>query len=267
MNKAPIAIRVLERLKLKSPVSRLLSRAPESVKRRLRIRYRERLVDPKALQDRFSRAISRLQSEGVEIGDYLEFGVYHGTSLSVMYRTLLALGRHQSRLIGFDSFEGLPPVASTDSGGHWQPGAFKSTLEFTRAVLDNEGVDWSRVSLVKGFFDETLTDERRAELGIRRASVIMIDCDLYQSTREALRFCAPAIVDKSVIFFDDWYPLADKGLGEKKAFDEFLAADGSLHAHELFDFPFCGKAFLLTRTIGLYATTFWGLLGCELAVI
>jgi O-methyltransferase len=114
-------------------------------------------------------------------------------------------------------------------------------------VLDHEGVDRSRVTLVKGFFDETLTDERRAELRIHRASVIMIDCDLYQSTREALRFCAPAIVDKSVIFFDDWYPLANKGLGEKKAFDEFLAADTTLHAHEMFDFPFCGKAFLVTR--------------------
>ena len=230
------------------PLTLLLAEiTPEWLKRRVRIRSRRLLVDPEALQKRFAEALSRLQAEGVEIGDYLEFGVYHGTSLSLMHRTLETIGLQQSRLIGFDSFEGLPPAAATDSGGHWQPGAFSSTLEFTRAVLDHEGVDWSRVTLVKGFFNETLTEQRRADLRIRRASVIMMDCDLYQSTKEALQFCAPAIVDKSVIFFDDWYPLADRGLGQKQALDEWLAADKTLDAHELFDFPFFGKAFFVTR--------------------
>jgi hypothetical protein len=238
---------VLEVSRLLGPAALVFAAMPDWFKERVRIRYRQRLVDPKTLQHRFTEAISLLESEGVNIGDYLEFGVYHGTSLSVMYRTLRALGNRDSRLIGFDSFEGLPPVAATDSGGHWRPGDFKSSLEFTRAVLDHERVDWSRVTLVKGFFEQTLTDQRRADLRIGRASVIMIDCDLYQSTKEALRFCSPAIVDKSVIFFDDWYPLADRDLGEKKAFDEWLAADPTLHARELFDFPFCGKAFLVTR--------------------
>jgi hypothetical protein len=41
--------------------------------------------------------------------------------------------------------------------------------------------------------------------------------------------------------------LADKGLGERKAFDEWLAADATIYAQELFDFPFYGKAFLVTR--------------------
>jgi O-methyltransferase len=247
MHSNDVTIRVLETLKLMGLAALVFSYAPEWLKRRLRIRYRARLVEPKALQDRFTQAISRLQSEGVEIGDYLEFGVYHGTSLSVMYRTLNTSGNGQSRLIGFDSFEGLPPVAATDSGGHWQPGEFKSTLDFTRSVLDHERVDWSRVTLVKGFFEDTLTDQLRTDLQIRRASMVMIDCDLYQSTKEALRFCSQAIVDKTVMFFDDWYPLADKGLGEKQAFDEWLAADQTLRAEELFDFPFYGKAFLVTR--------------------
>jgi hypothetical protein len=38
-----------------------------------------------------------------------------------------------------------------------------------------------------------------------------------------------------VIFFDDWnsYDLAEKGLGERKAFEEFLAVNTQFSAHEL----------------------------------
>jgi hypothetical protein len=211
------------------------------------IRNRIRLVDGERLEEKFVEVLTQLRSKGVEIGDYLEFGVYDGTSLACMFRALQACGNGHSRLFGFDSFEGLPPIASSDSRGHWRPGEYKSSLEFARRVLDYEGVDLSRVTLVAGYFDVTLTDERRTDLGIRRGSVILVDCNLYQSTKEALRFCAPAIIDQSVIFFDDWYPLADEGLGEKMAFDEWLAADATLHARELFDFPLYGKAFLVTR--------------------
>jgi hypothetical protein len=242
-------VRVLDTLHLKGPARRLLAKAPEWMTGlgAREIRQRTRLVDADVLEQRFADAIALLRGDGIEIGDYLEFGVYNGTSLACMHRALDGGGLRQSRLFGFDSFDGLPPVAATDSGGHWRPGEFKSSLEFTRRVLDHEGIDWNRVTLVKGFFDATLTPQRRASLGIRKASLIMVDCDLYQSTREALAFCGPAIVDESVIFFDDWFPLADQALGESKAFHEWLTADPTLRARELFDFPFYGKAFLVTR--------------------
>ena len=61
-----------------------------------------------------------------------------------------------------------------------------------------------------------MTDERRQALQIERASIIMIDCDLYASTKDALRFCSPAIQGSCVIFFDDWYPLAEQNLGRSE---------------------------------------------------
>jgi O-methyltransferase len=245
-----LIICILGVLGLKAPVKRWLASAPEWIARlnTRDIRTRPRLVDEDRLQARFTEAIALLESNGVPIEDYLEFGVYNGTSLACMHRVMAASNNRHSRLIGFDSFEGLPPIAASDSGGHWRPGEFKSSLEFARRVLDHERVDWSRVVLVKGYFDTTLTEHRRADLRIRRASIIMIDCDLYQSTKEALQFCGPAIVDQSVIFFDDWYPLARKGLGERMAFEEWLAADATLHARELFDVPCYGKAFLVERS-------------------
>lgn len=75
----------------------------------------------------------------------------------------------------------------------------------------------------------------------------MVDCDLYQSTVEALAFCEPLILDTSIVFFDDWYPLADRNMGEKLAFDQFLAGNPAFCADEFADFAPNGKAFVVTR--------------------
>jgi hypothetical protein len=60
---------------------------------------------------------SRLQ--GGRLGDYLEFGVYTGSSLASMFRVLNELGVEDVRLFGFDSFEGFPNAVATDDEGVW----------------------------------------------------------------------------------------------------------------------------------------------------
>lgn len=190
------------------------------------IRNRARLVPEEDLSSLLLRGLRLLKKRhGAEsIGAYLEFGVYNGTSLVCMYRALEATGLHHVRLVGFDSFQGFPPTAATEDGGRWQPGRCHSTQEFTTAVLHYEGVDVSKVTLVPGWFNETLTNKTARDLGIEKASVIMIDCDLYSSAREALEFCAPLIQDEALILFDDWHArtLEGKNMGERRAFVEFL---------------------------------------------
>jgi len=150
----------------------------------------------------------------------------NGTSLICMYRALTQLGLDHVRLFGFDSFEGLPP----DEEGHWGPGGrFKSELEFTRRVLAHEGVPNDRVVLIKGFFSDSLKPELITQYQITRASIIMVDVDMYRSTCEALQFCERLIAPEALLVFDDWHPLAEKNMGEKRAFDEFLQAHPSLH--------------------------------------
>jgi len=166
------------------------------------------------------------------LGDYLEFGVFSGTSLGCMHTVLKELGLDHVRLFGFDSFEGMPAIASTEDEGVWAPGDFKLGIEFTKGILTQKGVDWSRTFLTKGWFCNTLTPELVEQYQIKKASVIMVDCDLYSSTVDVLRFCAPFIQDEVVMYFDDWHSgdLAAKNLGEKKAFDEFLAANHQFEA-------------------------------------
>jgi hypothetical protein len=167
-----------------------------------------------------------------------------------MYRVLEEIGLESPRLIGFDSFEGLSP--GTDEGG-WHPGDLKSSFEFTQAVLSLNGIDWTRVVLVKGRFEETLNASLAQRHKIERAGVVMIDCDLYTAAREALDFCRPLIKDETIIVFDDWnsYGLAAKGMGEKRAFDEFVQATPSLSSRYLPDvsgYSDNAAAFLVTRS-------------------
>jgi O-methyltransferase len=203
-------------------------RLVEGVKAEIDVLNRRRLTPEKELTEFYRAALQRLvEKQGAAaIGDYLEFGVYNGTSLICMYRALTQLGLDHVRLFGFDSFEGLPP----DEEGHWGPGGrFKSELEFTRRVLAHEGVPNDRVVLIKGFFSDSLKPELITQYQITRASIIMVDVDMYRSTCEALQFCERLIAPEALMVFDDWHPLAEKNMGEKRAFDEFLQAHPSLH--------------------------------------
>ncbi len=78
----------------------------------------------------------------------------------------------------------------------------------------------------------------------------MIDCDLYSSTVDALAFCEPLIQERAVVFFDDWHSasLAAQGLGERRAFDEFIARHTDIDAEPFQSYSESSVAFLLTRS-------------------
>lgn len=181
------------------------------------------------------------------LGDYLEFGVCYGTSMGCMSRVLRKKNLDNVRLIGFDSFEGLPQSAAHEDDGKWKPGEFACSIEDATQYLTEHGVDWDRTHLIKGWYSDTLTAEVVAEHNIEKASLIMIDCDIYSSSKQALDFCVPLIKDKSIIFFDDWQP--GKNMGEEKAFDEFLAENTHLKAKKFGSYKPSGEIFLVENTL------------------
>jgi O-methyltransferase len=216
------------------------------------ILQRSRLVpegDFRALLARGLRALIARQGRR-PFGDYLEFGVYNGTSLTCMYRELQAFRLDDVRLFGFDSFQGLPPDAHLEDEGRWRPGSCCSPLSFTTAVLETENVDLSRVTLVPGWFRDTLNPDTIRRHGIRKASVIMIDCDLYSAAKEALNFCAPLIDDHALLLFDEYRPygLEGKRAGERRAFEEFLDEWGCFTAEPFGSYIRRAESFLVSRT-------------------
>jgi hypothetical protein len=184
-----------------------------------------------------------------QLGDYLEFGVYAGTSMRCMLQATRTTGAQHVRLFGFDSFVGLPAAAAEDDDGYWMPGMFRSDVERVRGMLARAGMSADRGELVEGWFDDTLTAETRERLGIRKASVLMLDADLYTSTKRALEFCLPVIGEEAILFFDDWWPeLVEKDMGEKRALDEFLSEHPEFTAEELdMSYKPESKVFLLAR--------------------
>lgn len=220
--------------------------------------YRHRhsqLVPVEQLEAEYRKALAKLATFGRPLGDYVEFGVFHGASMACMHRASEGLGSGM-RLFGFDSFDGLPmPTEKDGIGLPWEEGDFQAHLPDTIRSLTQAGVPMDRVILTKGWFIDTLNDAFIREHAISKASVIMVDCDLYSSAIVALRFCAPLIVDEAIVAFDDWgggANLAEKDLGEKLAFDEFLAENRSLRAEEFSSYYHPGsdsyaKVFLVRR--------------------
>jgi hypothetical protein len=123
----------------------------------------EPLVPEEAFRRCIDQALSTLREadRSEPFGDYLEFGVSRGASMACVYHVLSDAGLHHTRLIGFDSFEGLPQEAA-DEG--WEPGSFRSTLTATRRYLKRRQVDLDHVVLVKGWFKDTLTENTRQDL-------------------------------------------------------------------------------------------------------
>jgi len=185
-----------------------------------------------------------------ELGDYLEFGVYNGSTLAIVHDLLERRGRTSSRLFGFDSFEGLPSEADVDDNNIWMPGQYRCPEDFARDFLTKRGVDWERVALIKGWFSETCKPSTRARHQMKKAGIIMVDSDLYSSAIEALNFCEPLIGQHALIIFDEYYPggRTDRFLGEEKAFAEFLEERPDMTATQLDEsYSFGSRMFLLER--------------------
>ena len=217
-----------------------------------RVRQGNLLVDEAKFRAVVGAAIDRLLERlgDHELGDYLEFGVYNGSTLAIVHDLLERRGRTSSRLIGFDSFEGLPPEANVDDNNLWMPGQYRCPEKFARDFLTKRGVDWQRVALIKGWFSETCKPSIRTRYQIKSAGIIMIDSDLYSSAVAALKFCEPLIGHNALIIFDEYYPGGRKGrfLGEEKAFAEFLEAHQDITSIDLDEsYSFGSRLFLLER--------------------
>jgi O-methyltransferase len=209
-------------------------------------------VPERELEEAYRDALHRLALAAGrdEVGDYLEFGVYVGTSLLCMHRASRAVGLESLRLYGFDSFQGLPGVTATEGAGIWQPGSLRAEYVLVREHLTRNGIDWDRATLVPGWFEETLVPGLAHELGIKKAGIIMIDCQIYSAAHTALTFCAPLIRDRAVVLLDEWKPGhldAAEVSGERRAFEEFLAGNPDLRAEELLPYTPASKVFLVTR--------------------
>jgi hypothetical protein len=179
---------------------------------------------------------------------YLEFGVFQGYSMLSAYKTLEALDAKDVRLFGFDSFRGLPAPEPIDDDGYHREGMFSCRREEVEARLAKCGVDMTRITLVEGYYDQTLVPETQSKLDLDSADVVLIDCDFYESSKHVLEFISLFLVDGSILLFADWNLFErSSDRGQRRAFREFLEAT-RMRAEALFSFGWHGQSFVIVKT-------------------
>jgi hypothetical protein len=160
-----------------------------------------------AVLDATGRALEHVRAEGVP-GDYLEFGVFKGASLLHAQRTADRLGIRGMRFYGFDSFAGLP-----EEPGQKRPvfyaGQYACSEPRVRRWLTRAGADWTRLRLVPGFYDRTLTPQAKSELGVAACAAALLDCDVASSTAVALDWIDDLLVPGAVVVLDDFDAYGD----------------------------------------------------------
>ena len=187
------------------------------------------------------------ETKGKDIGDYLEFGVFNGSSISSMYLTARKLNLNSIKFFGFDAFEGLPRGAEKEDDGVWKEGFYACSFEKMQECLKIKGVNPKDIIWVKGWYNNTLNEKTIKKFKINKIGIVFIDCDTYGSSKVVLNFLAPLITKPAIFCFDDWKlnDLDIKGMGEYKSFNEFLEENTHLEAREIKSYNRKSKSFLI----------------------
>lgn len=190
----------------------------------------------------FVRAMTYINRNDIP-GAIVECGVATGQSLAGLTLAHLDVlhiwhmenkDRAFRKIHGFDSFQGIP---GSENQPFWFEGMCHECylndhpfLKF-RDLVSSEVVekiftsaDIGPVNLHEGWFKDTMTDNLSHR--IDKVALVNIDCDIYQSTAQALQFLGPHLQSGCLILFDDWfYFKGNPNQGESRAFNEFLAAN------------------------------------------
>ncbi|MEM7650646.1 MAG: TylF/MycF/NovP-related O-methyltransferase [Pseudomonadota bacterium] len=208
------------------------------------------LVPPDTLVSFFSRCISDLQAlKGEDIGDYLEFGVFNGSSMGSMHiARAQAHSQNTMRLFGFDAFQGLPEGSEHEDAGVWQAGYYACSFEEMQSCLKQRDIDPDDMHWIEGWYDETLTPHLVEQFNLANPGIVFIDCDTYSSSKTVLDFIAPNINAPLIICLDDWKlnDLDLLGEGEYRAFNEFLDENPHLRARRIQSYNRKSESFLIT---------------------
>lgn len=131
---------------------------------------------------------------------YMEFGVFRDAATRYWSKLLL---NPNSRLDGFDSFEGMP--------ADWLPQCPEGHFSVDGKLPQ---IGDPRVCFFKGWFEETLP---HYQFAAREVLVLNFEADLYSSTSFVLKTLERAIVPGTYLYFDEF----NHQFHELRAFDEF----------------------------------------------
>jgi hypothetical protein len=158
-------------------------------------------------------------------GNIVECGSYQGGSAIFMASVAQKL-LPDVRVIGFDTFEGMPP--SNHSIDAIFEGEFKNT-DFDELNNFVTSKNLANLRFVKGMFQETIKNELN---NIGPIALLHIDCDINSSVKYCYASLKESLVEGAYIVFDD--PLNSNCLGALEAVEEKLIKEDDLNAEQCF---------------------------------
>lgn len=184
-------------------------------------------------------------------GDYLEFGVFEGQgfklALQAASKFLKPRQPDSPRFFAFDSFEGLPDLDVQRDGNVYEKGEYSAGRKTFEKACARAGKPWE-IHVIPGFFEDSLTPELLTRHRMAQAAFVVIDCDVYPSTLQALRFVSSLLHTGTVLFFDDWFfSGGDLTLGEPGACLDWLKENDDLHLVDYGTVGIMGKLFIVNR--------------------
>ena len=139
-------------------------------------------------------------------GDVVECGLGEGNTFA-MLAYLVASENVGSRrtLYGFDSFRGWPePATCDDSPRRPQKGELRVTSDMVIKRFQESGIHRAfphlKLQIIPGFFSESLPNFS----GTSRIALLHVDCDLYGSYRDVLKYLEPRVMPGGVIALDEY---------------------------------------------------------------
>ncbi len=211
------------------------------------LRYTAATLDPR--ERMLNYAFHYIEFNKVE-GDYMEFGVWKGHTFIHAYH-LSRIHAKSMNFYAFDSFEGIPPNKEIFKDGKriFIDDDYSCDLKTFNSNLSSFEVDTNRVTVVPGWYNETLTRETKDKLPLKSAAIVWMDCCLYESAKPVLDFITDYLVEGSIIISNNWFALkGDPEHGEHRAFDEWLEENPSLKAIQFNKFWWMGNSFIIYKT-------------------
>lgn len=182
-------------------------------------------------------------------GDYLEFGVFTGSSFVCAlraHRSLSFLGEIKTRFYGFDSFSGFGKVSGDDAHPFYKNSTFSVHEQAVVRNIKRKAGNLP-VHIISGYFEDTLRGKTASSLGVKRARVVLIDCDLKDPALLSLDFLTPALQKGTVVIMDDFFSYkGDEHKGVAGAFLEFCEKHPDISWRRVYDYGYGGVAYIVS---------------------
>lgn len=182
---------------------------------------------PRVRLDNLRKLIEVVLAEGIP-GDMIETGVWRGGASIFIRGCLEAMGASDRVTWVADSFEGLPepdPSRTKEFDFFHSPMMQKqysklaAGIEEVRKNFENYGLMSENVRFLKGWFKDTLPSAP-----IERLSIMRLDGDYYESTRDALTALYAKLSPGGFVIIDDYGE--DHWTDCRQAVEEFRTAQG-----------------------------------------